>query len=71
MTGKIENHYKGYVKSEIEQAKELFFANKTYKYIAERLGRTEAAIKELFKRMGMRRYKSPTNPSYSKSVNYE
>ena len=66
MTGKIENHYKGYVKSEIEQAKELFFANKTYKHIAERLGRTEAAIKDLFKRMGYKRYKNPTNPNYNK-----
>lgn len=66
MTGKIENHYKGYVKSEIEQAKELFFANKTYKFIASHLGRTEAAIKDLFKRMGYKRYKNPTNPDYSK-----
>lgn len=62
----MKNHYKGYVKSEIEHAKELFFANKTYKHIAERLGRTEAAIKELFKRMGLRRYKTPSSANYSK-----
>jgi len=64
----MKNHYKGYVKSEIEQAKELFFANKTYKYIAEHLGRTEVAIKDLFKRMGYKRYKAPTNPKYSKAA---
>jgi hypothetical protein len=64
----MKNHYKGYVKSEIEQAKELFFANKTYKHIAEHLGRTEAAIKDLFKRMGYKRYKAPTSANYSKAV---
>ena len=58
MTGKIKNHYKGYVKSEIEQAKELFFANVTYKNIAAIMGRTEVGIKELFKRLELRRYKN-------------
>lgn len=67
MTGKLNNHYKGYVKSEIDKAIELFFANKTYKHIAECLGRTEAAIKDLFKRMGYKRYKSPTSHSYTKA----
>jgi len=69
LTGKLENHYKGYAKSEIEKATELFFANKTYKHIAECLGRTEVAIKDLFKRMGMRRYKKPTSPYYTKAIN--
>ena len=66
MTGKTENRYKGYAKSEIEQAKELFFENVTYKKIAEIMGRTETGIKELFKRLELRRYKNPTNPNYSK-----
>ncbi len=64
----MKNHYKGYSKSEINKAVELFFDNLTYKSIGERLGRTEAAIKDLFKRMGMRRYKSPTSANYSKSL---
>ena len=69
LTGKIENHYKSYLTNEMKLAKELFFANKSYKHIAERLGRTEAAIKDLFKRMGMRRYRKPTNPYYTKVIN--
>jgi len=63
----MKNHYKSYLKSEIEIAKELFFANKTYKHIGKSLGRTEAAIKDLFKRMGLRRYKSPTSANYTKA----
>ncbi|QDP46618.1 MAG: hypothetical protein Tp1137MES00d2C23059491_37 [Prokaryotic dsDNA virus sp.] len=63
----MKNHYKSYLTSEIETAKELFFANKTYKYIARYLGRSEAAIKDLFKRMGLRRYKSPTSHKYTKA----
>lgn len=64
----MKNHYKGYVKSEIKQAERLFFLNMTYKQIAERLGRTEAAIKDLFKRMGYKRYKAPTSANYSKAA---
>ena len=64
----MKNHYKSYLTTEIELAKELFFANKTYKYIAERLGRTEAAIKDLFKRMGYKRYKAPTSTNYTKQL---
>lgn len=64
----MKNHYKGYVQSEIKQAERLFFLNMTYKQIAERLGRTEAAIKDLFKRMGLRRYKSPSSANYSKAA---
>ena len=64
----MKNHYKSYLTTEINLAKELFFANKTYKYIASRLGRTESAIKDLFKRMGLKRYKTPTSANYSKAA---
>lgn len=63
----MKNHYKSYLTTEIETAKELFFANKTYKHIARHLGRTEAAVKDLFKRMGLRRYKAPTRANYTKA----
>ena len=63
----MKNHYKNYLTTEIDLAKELFFANNTYKHIGDRLGRTEAAIKDLFKRMGLRRYKSPTSANYTKA----
>ncbi len=68
MTTKIKNHYKSYLTTEIKLAKELFFANKTYKHIASRLGGTEAAIKDLFKRMDLRRYKNPSSDNYSKAA---
>lgn len=55
MTGKIENHYKGYVQSEIRLAKELHESEMLYSEIAAKMGRTETAIKDLYRRLGLRR----------------
>lgn len=63
----MKNHYKSYLTTEIEKAEKLFFKGVIYKEIAVEMGRTETAIKELFKSLGLRRYKSPTDSNYTKA----
>jgi len=53
----MKNHYKAYTTADLQKAKSLHKSGLTQKQMAESMGRTLVGIKELCKRLGLKRYK--------------
>lgn len=57
MAEKMKNHYKAYTTEDLKTAVKLHESGLTQKQIAEQMGRTLIGIKDLCKRLGLKRYK--------------